>query len=435
MLKEELDHIINDYDQFKQRLNEQKQNPQILQSNSLLKQINQWEIDSIEIIQQRAQNCREIVIKTSETFIYDIETKFNDLCEQIKQIQKENEFNEINLNYLTNELIDITQELNNPSNISIQQDSESFINEISISSSRKPKWNKWKQNAIIIAAGNGYGQELYQLKSPFGIFIDRKKSILIADFHNHRIVKWKYNGKKGKIIAGGNRYGNQMDELRYPADVIVDQENHSIIIADRGNSRVIEWMNHNQQILIDDIDCHGLAIDKHGYLYVSDWKNNEVRRWKMGEYNNKGIIVAGGNGKGDQLNQLDCPTFIFVDKDQAVYISDRDNNRVMKWRKDAKKGTIVAGGNAHGENLNQLYHPQGLIVDHLGQIYVAEWGNDRVVRWCEGKKEGEIVVGGNGRGNHSNQLNHPSGLSFDAEGNLYVADEWNNRIAKFEIIL
>ncbi|CAF1486821.1 unnamed protein product [Adineta steineri] len=137
LLREELNHIINDYDQFKQRINERKQNPQNLQSNSLLKQINQWEIDSIEIIQQRAQNCREIIIKTSETFIYDIEKKFNDLCEQIKQIHKENEFNEINLNYLTHELIDITQELNNPSHISIQRDSQSFINEISIISSKR----------------------------------------------------------------------------------------------------------------------------------------------------------------------------------------------------------------------------------------------------------------------------------------------------------
>ncbi|CAF4450709.1 unnamed protein product, partial [Adineta steineri] len=28
ILNEELNHIINDYDQFKQRINEQKQNPQ-----------------------------------------------------------------------------------------------------------------------------------------------------------------------------------------------------------------------------------------------------------------------------------------------------------------------------------------------------------------------------------------------------------------------
>ncbi|CAF1433866.1 unnamed protein product [Adineta steineri] len=129
LLNDEQNHIINNYDQFKQRINEQKQNPQ---NHSLIKQIDQWETNSIGKIQQKAQECRNIVIKSSQRFINDIEMKFNDLSEHIKHIHKENEFNEINLNYLTNQLRKITEELNNPSNSSIQQSSKSFINEISI---------------------------------------------------------------------------------------------------------------------------------------------------------------------------------------------------------------------------------------------------------------------------------------------------------------
>ncbi|CAF0732564.1 unnamed protein product [Adineta steineri] len=107
----------------------------------------------------------------------------------------------------------------------------------------------------------------------------------------------------------------------------------------------------------------------------------------------------------------------------------------MKWRKDAKEGIVVAGGNGEGGNLNQLYYPHGVIVNDLDRIYVADFGNNRVIRWCEGKEEGEIVVGGNGEENQSNQLNGPCGLSFDGEGNLYVADYSTHQIQKFEIIL
>ncbi|CAF1466576.1 unnamed protein product [Adineta steineri] len=292
------------------------------------------------------------------------------------------------------------------------------------------KWNKWKQTGITIAGGNGEGQQLNQLNHPHGISIDEQKNILIADFWNHRIVLWKYNANQGQIIAGGNGNGSRMDQLSYPTDVIIDQQNHSIIIVDFDNRRVIQWLNETQQILIENIDCVHLALDKHEFLYVSDHKKNEVRRWKMGEYNNEGTVIAGGNGYGNQLNQLNCPTYIFVDGDQSVYVSDRNNYRVMKWKKDAKEGKIVAGG-----NLNQLSQPQGLVVDDLGQIYVADFGNHRVMRWYEGKEEGEIVVGGNERGNQLNQLDHPNGLSFDDEGNLYVADFLNHRIQKFEIIL
>ncbi|CAF0922414.1 unnamed protein product [Adineta steineri] len=431
ILNDELNHIINNYDQFKQTINEQKQNPQ---NHSLIKQINQWETNSIRKIQQKAKECRETVIKYSQRFINDIEMKFNDLSEEIKQIHKENEFNEINLNYLTNRLIQITEELNNPSNISIQQSSQTFISEISIISLIKPKFNKWKQNAITVAGGNGEGQQLNQLNHPLGIFIDKNKNIFIADYDNHHTVEWKCNANEGQIIAGGNGQGNRIDQLDSPTDVIVDQQSHSIIIADQENRRVIQWVNQKQQILIHNIDCCRLAMDKYGFLYVSDYMKNEVRRWKIGKYN-EGIVVAGGNGQGSQLNQLFSPTFIFVDEDQSVYVTDRDNHRVMKWKKDAKEGIVVAGGNERGGNLNQLSLPQGIFVDPLCQIYVADCWNDRIMRWCEGKEEGEIVIGGNGKGNQSNQFNGPSGLSFDEEGNLYVADHFNHRIEKFEVSL
>ncbi|CAF1008605.1 unnamed protein product [Adineta steineri] len=256
-------------------------------------------------------------------------------------------------------------------------------------------------------------------------------NVFIADYFNHRIVEWKYNAKEGQIIAGGNGKGNRIDQLNHPTDVVVDQQNNSIIIADRGNRRVVQWLNQTQQILIKNIDCYGLAMDKYGFLYVSDTEKNEVRRWKMGEYS-KGIRVAGENYTGNQLKQLDYPSFIFVDKDQSVYVSDQNNHRVMKWRKDAKEGIIVAGGNGEGRNLNQLSSPEGVTVGHLGQIYVADYTNHRVMRWWEGKEEGKIVVSGNGIGNQSNQFYSPSGLSFDDKGNIYLADCFNHRIEKFK---
>ncbi|CAF4153621.1 unnamed protein product, partial [Adineta steineri] len=166
--------------------------------------------------------------------------------------------------------------------------------------------------------------------------------------------------------------GNEIIQLNHPTDVIVDQLDHSIIIADLGNRRVIQRLNQNRQILIENVDCSGLAMDKHGFLYISDWEKNEVRRWKMGEYNNEGTVVAGGNGQGTELNQFNTPTCIFIDKEQSVYVLDTNNHRVMKWRKDAKEGTVVAGGNGKGRNLNQLFQPQGITVDDLGQIYVAQ---------------------------------------------------------------
>ncbi|CAF1225384.1 unnamed protein product [Adineta ricciae] len=292
---------------------------------------------------------------------------------------------------------------------------------------------KWKPHGITVAGGNGGGNQSNQLYFPCGFFLDDYKDLIIADYWNDRIVKWNSNSGKGETIAGENGRGNRYDQLYSPRDVINEKQYNSFIICDRDNRRVMRWFFHNkeyQQMLMSDIDCWGLAMDKSGYIYVSDWKKNEVKRWHQEEP--AGAIVAGGNGAGDRYDQLNYPTYIFVDEDYSIYISDGENHRVMKWTKDAKEGILVAGGNGRGNSLNQLINPRGVLVDGLGQIYIADMRNHRIVLWHEGDAEGSIIIGVHGLGNSSYQLHHPTALAFDNEENLYVADWENHRILKYE---
>jgi sugar lactone lactonase YvrE len=245
-------------------------------------------------------------------------------------------------------------------------------------------------------------------------------------------VEWKKNKINGQIVAGGSE-GNRNDQLHWPTKVIVDKENDSLIICDAGNRRVVRWPRRNGrtgEILISNIGCARLIMDNDGYLYVSDMEKHEVRRWKMGETN--GTIVAGGNGQGNRLDQLNTPNSIFFDEDHSVYVSDRENHRVMKWMKGAKEGIVVAGGQGQGNSLRQLSRPRGIVVDQLGSVYVADTSNDRVIRWLKGAEEGTIVVGGKGAGEQPNQFNGPVDLSFDRENNLYVVDCSNHRVEKFD---
>ncbi|CAF1532872.1 unnamed protein product [Adineta ricciae] len=297
----------------------------------------------------------------------------------------------------------------------------------------KKHQTKFQQIGKIVAGGNKSGNRSNQLYCPTKIFVDQNKTIFIADYGNYRIIEWKFNETQGNIIAGGNR----LDQLNSPTDMIIDEKNNSIIITDYGNKRVVRWSrNQIQEILIENISCYGLTIDQYGFLYVSDIEENEVRKWNLEKIkeNPQGILVAGGNEEGNQLNQLNSPSYMFVDKDQSIYISDSSNHRVMKWLKDAREGIIVAGGNGEGNNLNQLNGPQELFVDEFNQTYVVDCWNHRIMRWNEGDREGEILVGGNGRGSKLNQLNYPAGLSFDLEGNVYVSDFGNDRIIRFDKI-
>jgi hypothetical protein len=94
-LNEQLHHIQNDYNQFKQTIIDLKNNPE---KHSLIKQINQWENDSIEKIKQKAKECRERLINCTNKVLNQIEIKLNDPNKQLITNEKKNYFNEIDLN-------------------------------------------------------------------------------------------------------------------------------------------------------------------------------------------------------------------------------------------------------------------------------------------------------------------------------------------------
>ena len=133
-------------------------------------------------------------------------------------------------------------------------------------------------------------------------------------------------------------------------------------------------------------------MDHQRYLYVSDIEKHEVRRYTIGDKN--GIILSGGNGQGNQWNQLNIPTYLFVDEEHAVYVSDNNNYRVMKWNKGAKEGMVVTEEQGQGSALTQLCCPGGLFVDTSSTIYVANARNDRIevflVQWSTIREMGSL---------------------------------------------
>ena len=286
-----------------------------------------------------------------------------------------------------------------------------------------------------MAGGNGQGAARSQLNSPFRLFLDNNQFLYIVEWSNYRVTKWNLGSVVGQIVAGGNGKGSRNDQLSEPHGIVVDRGRDSVFISDHGNNRIVQWSLQSARsgkTIISGVSSTGLTLDEQGFLYVSDWPRQEVKRWRVGE--SQGTLVAGGNGRGNRLNQFDGPRKVFVDQNHSVYVPDYFNHRVMKWEKGATGGIVVAGGKGKGNALSQLYHPDGVIVDQLGTLYIADRHNHRIVHWRKGATVGEVLVGGNGVGSRSDQLNYPSDLVFDRQGNLFVADHANNRVQKFEIV-
>ncbi|CAF3914521.1 unnamed protein product [Rotaria sp. Silwood1] len=287
--------------------------------------------------------------------------------------------------------------------------------------------DRWIEEKAPIAGGHGYGNAMNQFYWPHGIFVDDGQTMVIADWYNNRVIEWKIGYRNGRVVAGGRGEGNRLDQLNRPTDVLIDKETDSLIICDWGNRRVVRWSLHSGatqgEILLDNIKCYGLTMDRQRHLYVSDTDKHEIRRYQMGDRN--GTVVAGGYGRGRGLNQLNFPTFLFVDHEQAVYVSDCKNHRVMKWNQTAAEGIIVAGGQGEGWTLTQLSGPEGLVVDMSGTVYVADRNNHRVMAWPKGAKYGLII---RLEGRH---VYYPMGLSFDQYHNLYAVNYGDHCIERF----
>ncbi len=63
-------------------------------------------------------------------YMNQIEVKLNKLTNQLREARAEDDFNEINLRQFEEELTRLTTELSKPSNVSIRQDTASFISNI-----------------------------------------------------------------------------------------------------------------------------------------------------------------------------------------------------------------------------------------------------------------------------------------------------------------
>ena len=98
-LGKQLDEIEDQRNIFQQTLSEQRIN---LEKHILFEKINQWEEKSILKIKQIANDAKKSLLKYTNEHFQNIDIEFKKLTENMKNIRKENDFNEINLNQLKN---------------------------------------------------------------------------------------------------------------------------------------------------------------------------------------------------------------------------------------------------------------------------------------------------------------------------------------------
>ena len=231
---------------------------------------------------------------------------------------------------------------------------------------------------------------------------------------------------------GDHGKGNGLDQLNKPKGIDIDDDG-SLYIADQDNHRIVRWISDakNGEVVAggndrgDNIDQLYWPIDvvidkKNNSIIICDAGNNRVVKWSLTYPQNPQILVP----------KIVCDS-LALDNNGELYVSEWITNKIIRWKQGAKEGVVAVGENAEGDDFNELFSPGNLVVDHDYSIYVSDRRKHRVMKWLKGAKQGIVVAGGHGMGDSFNQLVYPKGLIVDHLSNVYVADPTNYRVMRW----
>ena len=128
---------------------------------------------------------------------------------------------------------------------------------------------------------------------------------------------------------------------------------------------------------------------------------------------------------GTEDGKFVWPTSIVLDKEENVYVSDEDLQRISIFSKD---GEFLSKWGEAGDGDSQLNRPSGMAFDSQDNLFIVDSSNNRVQKFT---KDGKYLAKWGQFGSGEGEFNLPWGIDIDKEDNVYVADWRNNRVQKF----
>jgi len=194
----------------------------------------------------------------------------------------------------------------------------------------------------------------------------------------------------------------------------------------------------------------GIANDQNGDCFVSDYRNNNIRKlsrsgadWVVSTIAGTARVQGGADGANGEA-QFYNPKGVATDGQGNVYIADTYNHSIRKlssaggdWIVTTIAGLAHTPGWVDGIGSNaRFYFPYGVLAGADGNVYVTDnntvrkltrMGNDWVVATIAGRGGYYGTVDGT---NSSARFLYPSDPVMDNNGAIYLTDTRNFTIRK-----
>lgn len=213
------------------------------------------------------------------------------------------------------------------------------------------------------------------------------------------------------------------ENLSVPYDIAVGKDGILYILDDKEEQVVRYDIAAGERTLIGEnvklVFPTGIEV-MGDMMFVADFSRHVNRVFvyrKDGTY--MGRIPDDDSGRVAMRN----PKAIAVDeKENAIYVCDRGNNRILKFGADGKmQGNI--------ELPSGFKEPNGIAVTGNGTMYISMKMSGQIGKVASQNHVTEFELFEDGQnGTEKVTLAKPSGIAVDLKGNIYIADTSNQRV-------
>ncbi len=225
------------------------------------------------------------------------------------------------------------------------------------------------------------------------------------------------------LLGGGHLHAQLVTTIAGQAEVIGDTDGPALTQALFNNP-------------------HGIAVDKHGKLYIADRWNHKIRVMDIQTGQVSTLAGTGQIGADDgpgNVARFYEPWGITCDEDGTVYVADTKNYLIRKIDTLGNVTTIAGTGSfgvQDGPALSSRFaEPSGIVLAPDGNLYICDHIGHTIRKLTPGGVvttiAGQAFVDGDTDGAGSiARFYRPFDIDIALNGDILVADEWNHKIRR-----
>ena len=269
-----------------------------------------------------------------------------------------------------------------------------------------------------------YGEGENKIVTPMDLAVDGKR-VFVSDADANKV--WIYDSN-GKYKHSFGKAGSGNGEFNFPYGIALDNRGR-VFVADMKNHRVQLFDIQGQFLsLFPNKDAKtlfnypgGVAV-VNNLVYITDIYKNKVFVFDL---DGKKVLEFGTYGS--DAGQFKYPNGVTADSKGNIYVSDSGNNRVQVFGKDGRFQREITGATIQGVE-EHYASPRGVAVLNDEFLFVVSNMSSQV--WASDLK-GRLYYRFGERGEENNQFSFPYGIEIN-QNKLFVADYQNHGIKVFK---